>query len=68
MVAPECISLLLSYTYNSTVNCNEHPYGRTQYLHLLYNVSHLHIVVKFVSAYYIQVYGSTKLKYSMYQF
>ena len=38
MVAPECISLLLSYTYNSTVNCNEHPYGRTLYLHLLYSV------------------------------
>ena len=34
----------------------------------IYTVSHLHIVVKFVSACYIQVYGSTMLKYSRYQF
>ena len=66
MVSPECISLLLSHTVTpSTVNCNEQIYGRTLYLHL-YSVSHLHIMLKFVSTYYIQVYGLTKLKYSRY--
>ena len=58
MVAPDCISLLYYYHTPSTVNGNEQMYGRTLLLYL-YSVSHLHIVVKFVSAYYIQVYGST---------
>ena len=56
----------------STVSCNKQIiYTEEHYicLHLhVYSVRHLHIVVKFVSAYYIQVYGSTKLKYSRYQF
>ena len=52
------IVLVYYYLTPSTVNCNEQMYGRTLYLHL-YSVSHLHIVVKFVSTYYIQVYGST---------
>ena len=61
--------LVYYYLAPSTVNCrpNEQMYGRTLYLHL-HRVSHLHIVVKFVSAYYIKVYGSKKLKHSRYQF
>ena len=59
--------LLIVLVYYYLTPGNEQMYEKTLWLHL-YSVSHLHIVVKFVSAYYIHVYDSTKVKYSRYQF